>query len=64
MHFHVVLATLLDDPAGFFEIAMAKSLLTLAAVIAGIVNGREFLVLGFIDLDSSCLDVLLQEVMD
>jgi hypothetical protein len=64
MHFHVVLAALLDDPAGFFKIAMTKSLLTLAAVIAWIVKGRELLVPGFIDLDPPCLDVLLQEVMN
>jgi len=64
MHFHVVLAALLDDPAGFLEVAMTKSLLTLAAVIAGIVKGRELLVPGFIDLDSFRLDVLLQEVMN
>jgi hypothetical protein len=64
MHFHVVLAALLDNPAGFFKIPMTKSLLTLAAVIAGIVKGREFLVPGFIDPDSSCLDVLLQEIMN
>jgi hypothetical protein len=60
MHFNVVLAALLDDPAGLFEVAMTESLLTLAAVIAGVVNGRELLMLGFIYLDSSCLDVLLQ----
>jgi len=30
MHFHVVLAALLDNPAGFFKIPMTKSLLTLA----------------------------------
>jgi hypothetical protein len=64
MHFHVVLAALLDDPARFFKVAMTKSLLTLTAVIAGIVKGREFLMPGFIYLDSSCLDVLLQEVMN
>jgi hypothetical protein len=64
MHLHVVLAALLDDPSGFFKIAMTKSLLTLTAVVAGVVNGRELLMLGFIDLNSSCLDVLLQKVMD
>ena len=64
MHFHIVLAALLDDPAWLFEIAMTESLLTLAAVVAGVVKRRELLMPGFIDLDSSCLDILLQKVMD
>jgi hypothetical protein len=64
MHFNVVLAALLDDPARLLEIAMAKSLLALSTVIARVMNGRKFFVPGFIDLDSSRLDILLQKIMD
>jgi hypothetical protein len=64
MHFHIMLAALLHDPAGLLEITVAKRFLTLPAIVAGVMKRREFLMLGFIDLDSSCLDVLLQEIMD
>ena len=64
MHVHKLLAALLNDPARLFKVPVAKSFLTLAAVIAGIVNGCEFLVNSFIQFDSSRLDVFFQEIMD
>jgi len=59
-----MLAALLGDPPGFFEIAVAESLLALPPVIAGIMNGREFFVDGVVQFDSSCFDVFFQEVVD
>jgi hypothetical protein len=59
-----MLAALLGDPPRFFKIAVAESLLAFPAVIAGIMDGREFLVDGFIQFDSSRLDVFFQEIVD
>jgi hypothetical protein len=59
-----VLAALLGDPPGFFKIAVAECLLALSAVVAGIVDGREFFVDGFIQFDPSRLNVFFQEIMD
>jgi hypothetical protein len=59
-----VFAALLNDPSRLLEIAVAESLLALAAVIAGIMDSREVFVDGFIQLDSSRLYVFLQEIVD
>jgi hypothetical protein len=59
-----VLAALLSDPTGLFKIAMAESLLALPAVIAGIVDGRELFMDGFVNLDSSRLNIFFQEIVD
>jgi hypothetical protein len=48
MHFHIVLATLLGDPPGLFEIGNPKGFVALSSVIAGIVDCGEFMVNGFI----------------
>jgi len=59
-----VLAALLSDPARLFKVAVAKSLLALPAVVARVVDGREFFVNSFIQFDSSRLDVFFQEIVD
>ena len=59
-----MLATLLNDPTGLFEISMPECFLAFAAVVARVVKGCEFLMPGFVDLDSSCLDVLFQKVVN
>jgi hypothetical protein len=59
-----VLAALLGDPPRFFKIAVAESLLALPAVVARVVDGREFFVNSFIQFDSSRLDVFFQEIVD
>jgi len=64
VHFYRVFAALLNDPSRLLEIAVAESLLALAAVIAGIMDSREVFVDGFIQLDSSRLYVFLQEIVD
>jgi hypothetical protein len=59
-----MLAALLGDPAGLFKVAMAESLLALPAVIAGIVDSRELFMDGFVEFDSSRLNVFFQEIVD
>jgi len=59
-----MLAALLGDPSRFFKIPVAESLLAFPAVIAGIMDGREFFMDGFVDLDSSRLNVFFQEIVD
>ena len=59
-----MLAALLGDPPGFFEIAVAEGLLAFPAVIAWVMHGREFFVDGFVEFDSSRLDVFFQEIVD
>jgi hypothetical protein len=64
VHFHVVFAALLRDPARLFKVAVAEGVLAFSAVVAGIMNGGEFLVNGFVQFDSSRLDVFFQEIVD
>jgi hypothetical protein len=64
IHVHKVLAALLGDPPRLFKVAVSESLLAFPAVIAGIMHGREFFVDGFIEFDSSRLDVFFQEIVN
>jgi hypothetical protein len=64
IHVDNVLAALLGDPPRLFKVAVAESLLALPAVIAGIMHGREFLVNGFIQFDSSRLNVFFEEIVN
>jgi len=64
MHFNVVFAALLDNPARLLEIAMTEGFLPFAAIVAGVMQGCEFFMPGLIDLDPFCLDILLQKIMD
>ena len=59
-----MLAALLGDPPRLFKVAVTESLLTLPAIVAGIMHGCEFLVDGFVQFDSSRLDVFFQEIVD
>jgi len=59
-----MLAALLGDPSRFFKIAVAETLLAFPAVIARIMDGREFFVDGFVDLDSCCFKVFFQDIVD
>jgi hypothetical protein len=59
-----MLAALLGDPPGLFKIAVAESLLALPAVIAGIMYCGEFFMDGFVQFDSSRLDVFFQKIMN
>ena len=59
-----MLAALLGDPPRLFKVAVAKSLLAFPAVVARVMDGREFLVNRFIQFDSSRLDVFFQEIVD
>jgi hypothetical protein len=43
---------------------VAESLLALPAVVARVVDGREFFVNSFIQFDPSRLDVFFQEIVD
>jgi hypothetical protein len=43
---------------------MTGRFLPFTTVVAWVMKGREFFMPGFIDLDSSCLDVLFQQIMD
>jgi hypothetical protein len=60
MHLHIILTALLGDPSGFFKIGASHDLLTLAAIITGIVYCCQFLMDGFVNLDPSCLYVFFQ----
>jgi hypothetical protein len=64
LHFHVVFAALLGDPARLFEVSVAERLLAFPPIVAGIVESRHLLVDGFVDLDPPGLDVFFQEVVD
>jgi len=59
MHLHILFTALLRDPARFFKIGFSHCLLAFTAIITGIVDGCQFLVDGFINLDPACLDVFL-----
>jgi hypothetical protein len=64
MHVDEMLAALLGDPSRLFKIAVAECLLALPSVIARVMHGGEFFMDGFVQLDSSRLDVFFQKVVD
>jgi len=64
IHIDEALAALLRDPTGFLVITMAEHPLTLTAVVAGIMNGSQLVMDGFIQLDTSFLDVFFQEIVN
>ncbi len=59
-----MLAALLGDPSRLFKVAVAEGLLAFPAVVARVVDGREFFMDGFVKLDSSRLNVFLEEIVD
>ncbi len=64
VHVNEILTALLCHPAGFFVIAMAEHPFALAAVVAGIMVGRELVVDRLVDLDPAFFDVLFQEIVN
>lgn len=64
MHLHIVFATLLGHPTRFFVISVAESALTLTAIIAGVMEGRQFFMDGFVYLDAAFFYIFLQKIMN
>jgi len=64
IHVHEIFAALLRNPPGFLVISLAKSAFTFPAVITRIVVGGEVVMDRFIDLDSSLLDILFEQIVD
>jgi hypothetical protein len=55
---------LVHNPAGFFKEAMAEAKLGFAAIIAGVVIGRQHIKTIFIQPDSTLANILNQQIED
>ena len=64
IHVNKILAALLGYPAGFLIVTMAEHSFTLAAVVAGIMIGRQLMVDCLVKFNAAFFDVLFQKVMN
>jgi hypothetical protein len=64
IHVHIIIHTLLGNPARLFVIPVAESTLTFTGVVAGIVVGGEFGMFRFVQFDASGFNVFFEKIMN
>ena len=64
VHFYIIFTTLLGNPSRFLKKGLPEGFHALSTVIARVMNGREFFVDRFIQLYSSFVNVLFEQLVD